>query len=159
MIRQVAKTDVPVACVNGMLTQDRGDVRFFFFLPAPTGPLTGAVSCGLGAEEGAFGVGGLWAEGTGVGAGWADAVARADAECRSRGWERDEAMLECIAVVIIAYIMSELFWCFFGPLALCFSGASMAESSMCRASRSGFFWAASGEDESIMGHTKPERGV
>ena len=68
MIHQVTKTDVPVTWVNGMLSRDRGDVRFFFFLPAPAGPLTGAVSCGLGAEEGAFGVGGIWTEGTGVGA-------------------------------------------------------------------------------------------
>ena len=68
-------------------------------------------------------------------------------------------MLECIAVVLMAYIMSELFWCFLGPCGLCFSGASMAESSMCKPSRSGFFWEVSGRDESMMGQTKPERGV
>ena len=47
---------------------ERGDVRFFFFLPAPTGALVEAGSCGLGAVEGAFGDGGLGAEGAGVSA-------------------------------------------------------------------------------------------
>lgn len=64
------RTDVPVRWVNGVRTWKRDYyVRFFFFLPAPTGPLTGPESCGLGAVEGAFGVGCRVPEGTGVGAG------------------------------------------------------------------------------------------
>ena len=59
---------MPMIWVNGMVARDRGDVRFFFFFPAPAGPLTGGMSCGLGAVEGAFGVGALW-EGAGVDAG------------------------------------------------------------------------------------------
>ena len=56
-------------CVSRLLTRLRRDMRFFFFLPAPTGPLIGTMSCGPGTVEGTFGVGALWEEGVGVGAG------------------------------------------------------------------------------------------
>ena len=54
--------------VNRLLTHDKGGVRFFFFLPAPAGPLVGGASCGLGAVEGAFGVGAFGEDAAGVGA-------------------------------------------------------------------------------------------
>jgi len=135
-------------------------MRFFFFLPAPAGPLTGATSWGLGAVEGAFGVGALWEE-DGVDTGWVGGSGGAEAEgmtLLSWGWERDAVMLECIAVIFMARIMSELFWCFLGPWSF-FSGESAVESSTLSASMVVFLGAESGEDGSIIGHTKPERGV
>lgn len=112
--------------------------------------------------EGAFGVGALWEE-DGVDTGWVGGSGGAEVEegmtLLSMGWERDAAMLECIAVVFMARIMSELFWCFLGPWNF-FSGASApVESSPLSVSMVGFLGAESGKDGSIMGHTKPERGV
>ena len=136
--------------------------RFRFFLPPPAGAL--APSWDAGTVAGTFGVAALDASGAGVAEERCCVVDVSDGTAPARKELEAEDIFECAAVARIAFSSSILFCCLFGvsdalgALSLEMDGISssvmgMSSSVLC------FFVLPSSIDGSMMGHTKPVRGV
>ena len=131
--------------------------RFLFFLPLPTSPLLG--SWGI---IGTFGAG-SWEVGAGVGedrivVAAEVSVAATTAVCTN---EDEKDILEWAAVVLMAFINSQLFCCLFGAsLRLSFGISEVVSLSVRLNSPStACLLVGSSMDGSVMGQTKPVRGV
>lgn len=123
------------------------------------GPLLG--SCDI--LEGGFG-NGSWEVGTGVGVDRIVVVAEVSGAklsvvCTNEDDEKD--ILEWAAVVLMAFINSQLFCCFFGAsLRFSFGTSEVVSFSVRLNSPSAVrFLVGSSIDGSVMGQTKPVRGV
>jgi len=134
------------------------EVRFLFFLPLPTGPLLGS-----GDIVGTFGTG-PWEVGAGVGedrivvaAEVSATVTKLSVVCTN---EDEKDILEWAAVVRMAFINSQLFFCLFGAsLRLSFGTSEVVSLSVRLNSSTACLLVGYSMDGSVMGQTKPVRGV
>jgi hypothetical protein len=159
--------DKNLSDLESRYNQDIRDELFLFFLPAPAGPFAG--SCGAGAVCGTFGVGTLDEGGAGV----------VDMRCCWGAGASDEGIFSapgaeggglfiCAAVVRMAFRRSILFCCRLGAsdgvgavVGRFEETEDVSSSSAMEMSSSGFrlLVPSSCMEESVIGHTKPVRGV
>lgn len=130
-------------------------IRFFFFFPAPGSPL--GPSCDINALD----------DSCGIGAGVADeriVVVTGVSGSFSAGCATDDAVndiLECAAVVLIAFRSSMLFFCLLGA-SVRFSGGTWGSpvASISVDSASALFLLVSSDSVgSVIGQMNPVRGV